>query len=563
MHTLSVRLLTIAVMVPCVHPWVFSQVQQDTTEAVQDTAVISEEELPDFVPLKDRWREITPQPFELNVEGDWYDPYNQNVLKGDYPIIGQDIFLVLTLTADNFLLGARVPTPSGVSTLNAVSPSFFGSGERLFVNENLKVSVEIYEGQTAFRPRGWELKVTAVGNLNYANLRENNNVNINVRKGDDRTDNAFAFQELSLEKHLFDISDRYDFISVKAGIQPFGSDFRRFVFDDFNLGARLFGNAASNRIQYNVIFLPVLEKETNSELNTIFDDREQDVLIANVYIQDFIALGYTTQLSFHYNHDKPTTRFDNNGVPVRPPLVGNTQTHDIKAYYVGWAGDGHLGWLNVSHAFYYVFGKDSFNPLAGQPIDLSAQMAALELSFDQDWMRFKVSGFYASGDDSPTDNKGKGFDAIVDHPFFAGGPFSYWNSQGIRLLGVNLKNRLSLLPNLRPSKFEAQANFVNPGVYLANVGFDAELTPKIKAILNVNYLRFVNTSSLQLFLNQNAIRSDIGVDYSLGIIYRPFLNNNIIWAFGFAGLTPLSGFRDIFDTSQTQFSFFTSLILTY
>ena len=30
------------------------------------------------------------------VKGAWWDPYNQNVLKGDYPIIGQHTFLNLT-----------------------------------------------------------------------------------------------------------------------------------------------------------------------------------------------------------------------------------------------------------------------------------------------------------------------------------------------------------------------------------------------------------------------------------------------------------------------------------
>lgn len=425
------------------------------------------------------------------------------------------------------------------------------------------MTVELYNGDVAFRPRDWELKVTSAFNLNYTNTKENNGVDINVRKGGNRTDSHFAFQELSVEKHLFNVSDRYDFNSARAGIQRFSSDFRQFVFSDFNLGARLFGNFGSNRIQYNLIYLPMLEKETNSELNTVFNRRDQDVYIANIYLQDFLAFGYTTEFSFHYSHDLATRHFDENGFPVRPSLVGSARPHEIRAYYAGWAGDGHFGGINLSHAFYQVFGSDDFNPLANRRITINAQMAALELSVDEDWMRFKVSGLFASGDGSPSDGVGHGFDAIVDNPFFAGGSFSYWQSQGIRLQGVGLVQRASFLPSLRSSKFEGQANFVNPGLWLANVGYDADLTPKLKSILNVNYLRFVNTRSLQIFLNQPDIHKQIGLDYSLGLLYRPFLNNNAIIAFGAAAFTPFEGFKDIYESAETQFSLFTSVLLTY
>ena len=141
--------------------------------------------------------------------------------------------------------------------------------------------------------------------------------------------------------------------------------------------------------------------------------------------------------------------------------------HDVNAYYLGWAGDGHIGRLNVTHAFYEAFGHDDFNGLAGRPVDINAQMAALEVSYDRDWMRYKASFFYASGDDNATDGTAHGFDTIVDNPNFTGGPFSFWARQGFNLGGtmVNLKQRNSLVPDLRTSKTEGQANFVNPGVF--------------------------------------------------------------------------------------------------
>lgn len=533
-------------------------------ETGQDSSKASPETAPDdFEPLPDRWRDIQPPPYELNVDGHWYDPYNRNILKGDYPIIGDDVFFILTASTQSFGEFNAVPTPSAISTARPLSQGFFGREERFFVQENLKLTFELYKGNTAFKPRDVEIKVTPVFNLNYINTRENNDVNINVRKGANRMDEHVAFQELFLEKHLFDISDRYDFISTKLGIQFFKSDFRGFIFDDFNLGARLLGSAANNKYQYSLAYFRMLEKDTNSELNTIFEDREQDVFVANLYKQDFITLGYTTQFSVHYNHDKESVHFDENGIPVRPAVLGNVRPHDIKALYLGWTSDGHFGRLNVNHAFYQVLGKDSFNSLAGRKLDINAQMAALELSVDKDWQRYRISAFYASGDPDPSDGAGRGFDTILDLPFFAGGPFSYWNTQKIRLLGINLTQKLSLVPNLRSSKIEGQANFVNPGLLLFNVGYDAELTPKLKAVLNANYLRFASTASLEEFTNQNGIANNIGLDYGLGLIYRPFLNNNAIFTFSATALTPFGGFKDLFESATTQFALLTQVIFTY
>ena len=517
----------------------------------------------DFEPISDRWRDIKTPPYEKNVKGRWYDPYNQNRLKGDYPILGQNTFLVFTAATDYLVDVVRLPTPSGISTAAVQSQNFFGQGERVISLNTLRLSLDFYHGQVAFRPRDWELRITPVFNLNYVALRENNGVNINAQRGANRTDRQIAFQELSLEKHLGNLSDNFDFVSLKAGIQRFSSDFRSFVFSDLNLGGRLFGNWRSNRYQYNLAYFYMLEKDTNSELNTVFQDRNQRVYIANLYRQDLFTLGYTGQLSFHYNNDRASIYQDTNGFPIRPAVIGTVRPHTINAYYLGWTGDGHFGTLNINHAFYQVLGRDTFNQLANQRIRLNAQMAALELSVDKDWKRYRASVFYASGDPNPQDNVGQGFDAIIDQTAFAGGPFSFWNLQGIKLMGVNLVNKTSLLPSLRSSKTEGQPNFVNPGLLLFNLAFDAEVTPKLKAVFNGNYLRFVNTTSLQQFLNQPAISNHLGIDYGFGLIYRPFLNNNAIFTLAATGLSPLAGFTSIYQSKQTLFSVFTLLSFTY
>ena len=167
-------------------------------------------------------------------------------------------------------------------------------------------------------------------------------------------------------------------------------------------------------------------------------------------------------------------------------------------------------------------------------------MAALELSYDMDWMTFRASAFYASGDKNPNDRTARGFDSIFDDPEFVGGQFSYWVRQGIE--GGNaltlLKSGSSLLPNLRTDKAEGQANFVNPGVDILNVGYDAELMQQLTAKINLNYIRFDHTEVLTELLHQNRIGNAIGYDYSLGMIYRPWLNNQVIITGGVAGLSP-------------------------
>ena len=302
------------------------------------------------------------------------------------------------------------------------------------------------------------------------------------------------------------------------------------------------------------------EKDTYSDLNT-FDSRHQKVLITNLFRQDFIWKGYTAQLSFHANFDDGSTHYDKNGFLTRPQLLGTIQDfrnfqgddgtlrgHDVKSYYFGWTGDGHIGRFNITHAFYQVFGEDEFNGLAGRKVDINAQMAALELSYDRDWIRFKLSGFYASGDSDPTDRTARGFDTILDNPFFIGGPFSWYVHQGFNLAGtaVNLKQRDSLVPNLRTSKTEGQSNFVNPGVFIVGFGTDVEVTPKLRAFANVNHIWFAETKPIEHALQTNKARGELGLDCSLGFKYRPLLTDNIIVSAGIGVFFPGAGYRDIY-----------------
>ncbi len=579
-----------------------------------------EEQLPpDTQGVPDRWDMSIPvwmrynapepeTPYMYQTPRLW-DPYKQSVLKGDTPVMGQDIFLSLTATSFTSYEARDIPTPSGVSTASANSTEFYGAGNQQEVDQFLSFKIDLFKGETVFQPVTWDLHLMPVYNINYIRVKENGILSVDPRGSNAQSDNNGVFtnnsgngatggtgnfsdpggltpgnpggllgagesfqyigpqrvgdnyitrtkdfislQEAFLEFHLADFTDNYDFISMRVGNQPFNSDFRGFIFNDTNLGLRIFGNMDSNRWQYNLAAFDMREKDTYSELNT-FDSRHEYVFIANVYRQDFLFKGYTAQLSFLTNLDESDEHYDRTGNLVDPePLGGPIEPHQVNAYYLGWNGDGHIGRFNITHSFYEVLGRDTMNGLAGAPVDINGQMAAVELSYDQDWIRYKTSFFYASGDSNPTSGTATGFDTILDNPNFIGGPFSYYSRQGFVFgdTAVGFKQTNSLIPDLRSSKTEGQSNFVNPGVFIFGIGTDMDLMPTLKLFLNANYIRMADTASVNFALHTNNVTPEVGWDLSAGVQYRPLLTNNIIISAGLGALIPGDGYKAIYQAN--------------
>lgn len=513
------------------------------------------------------YRRYSTQPETPYQPSHWYDPYNHNRWKGDSPIwpsvFGQQVFLNFTGTSQTVLEGRQVPTPSGASPAEPGTSGFFGNGHQFFLDQVFRFSFDLFHGDTSFKPVDWRVHITPAFSLNYLAVQELGVVSPDVRAGTTRFDSHLGLQEGFVEVKLRDLSSSYDFVSVRAGIQGFNADFRGFLYTDEQLGARVFGTWKDGRLEYNAAYFNLLEKNTNSGLNT-FDSRDQQVIIGNLYIQDFLFPGYTVEFVGAWNKDDPSLHYDDNGFLVRPAPVGNVINqgsgpilHGIRVGYLGWLGSGHIGRVNLTHAFYEAAGEDTFNPIAGRRTTVNAQMAALELSYDRNWIRYRVGTFFTSGDSNPRSGRANGFDSIDDLPSFAGGEFSFWNHEALRLTGsgLALTTEGSLLPNMRSSKQEGQANFVNPGIFLINAGADFDLTPKLRAFANYNFLRFMRTEPIEdvLFLGQ--VRHTIGSDLGIGVQYRPPLSENIVLTGGASMLQPGDGFRDIY-TGRTQFAVF-------
>ncbi len=220
-----------------------------------------------FIPVRDRWRILDTLGRTVNL----FDPYNTNTLKGDKPVFGNDWFFSLGLINDTLYQPSRVPVPVGPqSVARPGENSIFGRYGRSLVTNTTILSLDLFKGDTAYKPPYYEFKLTPVFNFNHVDVGELGLINVDPRKGQTRDDQKFVgLQEAFVDYHIRNVSERYDFDSVRVGIQPFSTDFRGFLFQDNQLGVRFFGDRDNNRWQYNLAYFRRLQKNTNSGLNDV------------------------------------------------------------------------------------------------------------------------------------------------------------------------------------------------------------------------------------------------------------------------------------------------------
>jgi len=522
--------------------------------------------------VPDRWRIMD----SLGRKERWWDPYNTNTIKGDKPYEnfkdwGPDWFLNLGVISDSLLEMRRVPTPSGAQlALRAGTNNVFAGQNQLVLAQTLIVSASVVKGNTTFKPPDYEFKFVGAFNGNHVRVRDLRALRIDPQAGATRNDGHFGIQEAFVDKHLRNVSDQYDFDSLRIGIQPLISDFRGFIFNDTPFAVRLFGTRDNNRWQYNLAYFQRLEKDTNSGLNDLFTRWRADyTLMANAYRQDWPVLGHTTQATVLYNVNREGNQgpyYDRNGFLIRPAVIGDGRRRNYEVAYFGLNGDGHFDRWNLTSSAYLALGNASYDPIAQRSQSIRAGFGAAELSRDFDWIRVRGTALYASADRNPFDDRATGFDAIFENPQIAGADTSYWIRQSVPLIGgggVGLSGRNGVLAALRTSKEQGQSNFVNPGLRLIGIGADMDLTPQLRLIGNLNWLAFGDTSALEVLRNQGNISRDIGLDMSLALQYRPFMSQNVIFNFSMAWLQPGDGYRQLFDSSKRPYSVLANLLLTF
>lgn len=552
----------------------------------------------DQLPVPDRWRLIE----SLGVVKErWFDPYHQNTYKGDRALCiatgeeqerrarlgearcktpkflglkGDDWFFVANAVSDTVFEPRTFPIPVGVQTTSRPgSLDVFGKNRSFVAAQTFIAGFALIKGSTAFKPPDVEYRLTLAYQANYVDVPERRVLDVRPSKASHRYDSFLGVQELFVDKHLGNTSDRYDFYSVRVGIQPFQSDFRGFLFNDSQLGIRLFGNRDNNRFQYNLAAFWRLEKDTNSGLNDITQTPRSDfIFTGNLYRQDFPVVGLTSQVSVTYNmnREKDDVQIDHNGFPVRPALLGDLRGRAYDVVYLGYSADGRIGRINLTASLYAALGEDRNSFFTSKPAEIRAGFGAVELSYDHDWMRFRLSGLYATGDGDPYNNTEGGFDAIFENPIFGGADTSYWIRQTIPFAGggrvISINGRNGILNSLRSSKEEGQSNFNNPGTIFLGAGADFDLSPQFRISTNLNHLWFENTSSLQALRMEGSIPKDIGWDLSVATIWRPKATQNIVGRLSAAVLLPGEGFKDLFENKQREdayVSILANLILSF
>jgi len=123
-----------------------------------------------YLPVPERWNLPLPEWDRYGVHGDypyvgshWWDPFNQNTLKGDYPILGKRTFFNFTGVSDSLLEGRNLPTPSGVSTQRPGGERFFGRGGAYAPVTSVRTSFDLFRGDTVFRPIDWRMALSVAG----------------------------------------------------------------------------------------------------------------------------------------------------------------------------------------------------------------------------------------------------------------------------------------------------------------------------------------------------------------------------------------------------------------
>lgn len=525
------------------------------------------------LPIPDRWRLVEA----IGVNERWWDPYNQNTLKADRPLF-DDWFVNLNVISDTVFEPRGIPTPVGPQGgARPGSIDLFGQTDQRIFNENLIASVSFIKGDTAFKPPDWEIRVTPVFNYNYVRAEENRALLINPAQGNTRGGWHVALQEAFVDYHIRNVSDRYDFDSIRVGIQPVTLDFRGFLFQDQQLGVRLFGTRDNNYWQYNVGWFRRMEKDTLSGLNDAGKSlRDDDIFFANLYRQDWPVIGYTVQGIIAHNRNREGNDglfFNKAGFLERPASIATERGFNYDVTYFGFNGDGHFGRFNLTHAAYLAIGDISANQFTSffedEKADIESWFVAVEPSIDFDWIRLRAQALYASGDKDPFDNKAQGFDAIFENPQFAGADTSYWMRQPVPLIGgggVFLSGRNGLLNSLRSSKEQGQSNFVNPGTVLYGVGVDLDVLPELRLFANINHISFAEKGVVEVLRNQPLASKSIGWDTSVSLLYRPTFIQNVVLRASGAMLTGGDAFDELFATERKGdrlYSVLFNLILTY
>jgi hypothetical protein len=181
----------------------------DPSQVPPPTAAAPREALP----VPDRWRIMRA----LGMQSSWIDPYNQNLLKGDLPVV-RDWFVNVGVVSDTLFEFRALPTPVGPQASERPdSLDVFGRGKQSTFAQTVVLSLAAIKGDTTFKPPDYEVRLVPVLNFNRSEVEELRALRVDPRQGRTRDDDHVGLQEAFVDVHLRDVSVRYDFDSAARG----------------------------------------------------------------------------------------------------------------------------------------------------------------------------------------------------------------------------------------------------------------------------------------------------------------------------------------------------------
>jgi hypothetical protein len=473
-----------------------------------------------------------------------WDTYNANRIKGDYPLTGKwftetDVFQNLVFKERRNLDFSSNPTLA--TQIEEGKLHFFSHNN--FVDENVVFGTELRHNDDRFFPSDFRIHIDGAVDWKHDITAFDN-------KSEGHAQIFDAFSDIQL--HNFG-KVNFNQMFLRGGLQFFKSDFHGLIFNDIGFGGRIFGNSLSNRLRYDLVGLKLFQKDAVSGFIDFTKPSQHVVTITRFTWEDFLVTGWNSEWSFHWNHDPRKINHDN----------GNQLNLDT--YYIGTTLNGNLGRVIFNPAFYGVFGTtDHLEDGDKVQHDVRAFTGVVDLEYPFDFWKFRVGYVYASGESgksAATSKTDTGFDAISDAIQLFGGPISYWVGEDVKFGKGDFVRANSLFPSLRGAN--AQANYVNPGIQMVNVGFDVTVTPRVALSFNANWLYFNDVGSYTIGIGGGNTAATVinhnnaGVEENIFIRWKPFLhqiNDFVILDAGFGVLQPLPGLRDAFGSSRPVYT---------
>ncbi len=475
-----------------------------------------------------------------------YNPYNQNPIKGDFPIGESNWFVEADVLSTSVYKSRR-----NIDFSKAFAPeiaagklSFFEHNN--FLNQNGIFGLEFRHNDDRFVPANFDIRVDGVADLKH-----------DINAFNATTDSSGTVFDAFFDLKVHDFGkDNFDLMFVRGGIQFFKSDFHGLIFNDEGLGGRIDGSFKKNRFRYDAVALKLFQKDAVSGFIDFTKPSAHDVVILRFTAEDFLVKGWNSEWSFHYNHD-----------PRK--IAGGPATLDLDTFYYGATFNGHIGRVIFNPAIYGVSGHADHLVL-GAPVQHSvgAFEGVVDIEYPVDYWRLRAGYVYQSGDSNPAGKHDGGFDSISDAVTLFGGPISYFIGQNIKFGNGDFIRGNSIYASLRGAN--NQSNYVNPGLQIANAGFDTIFTRRVQMALNLNYYHF---NELGTFPNNNKFKvpvvighNDAGVEENIFVRFKPFLrqaNDLFLIDTGFSVMQPGQGMKDAFGSSRPVYSTFLAVRLVY